>query len=250
MNNSFVKKYEVNYQDTDWQLKCKLTSIINFLCDIGTRHSSSLGDTVEKLMEKKYAWVFYKYDITIYEYPKYLDEIYIETIPCSFKKFYAYRKYKITNSKGELLGEAMALFFLINIDKRRPMRIPKEEYELYGIDSNMVDDCEMDDILQIQENDEDIKKFNVRYNDIDSNGHVNNVNYVEWAIESVPFEVAKNFDIERIKVIFEKESVYGDEVTISATLIEKDNKIISVHTIKNQDDKELTKLEIVWKRQE
>lgn len=250
MNKSFIKKYEVSYHDADWKLRCKLTSIINFLCDIGIRHSSYLGDTVENVEEKGYAWVFYKYDIKMYKYPKYLDEICCETIACNFKKFYAHRIYKITNSKGELLGEAIALFFLINIDKRRPMRIPKEEYKLYGVDSGIDEDIEMDDILKIEESNNNIKKFNVRYSDIDSNGHVNNVNYVEWAIESVPFEVAKNFDIERVKVVFEKESIYGDEVTVSATLIEKDNKLISIHTIKNQDNKELTKLEIVWKKQE
>ncbi|MBE6050554.1 MAG: acyl-[acyl-carrier-protein] thioesterase [Clostridium sp.] len=248
MTKGFVKKYEVNYHDVDSNLKCKLSSIINFLCDIGTTHSSAVGSTVEKVKEKGYSWVFYKYDIKMYRYPKYLDEIYLKTTPCGFKKFYAHRKYEITNSKGELLGEAIALFILININKRCPMRIPKEEYELYGLDSNVSEDIKMDDILKVNEENDAIKKFEVRYSDIDSNGHVNNVNYVKWAIESVPLEVFKSFDVERIKVIFEKECVYGDEVSITATLVEENDDITSIHTITNQDGKDLTKLEILWKK--
>ena len=31
--------------------------------------------------------------------------------------------------------------------------------------------------------------FKVRYGDIDSNMHVNNVKYVEWAIESLPLDI-------------------------------------------------------------
>ena len=84
----------------------------------------------------------------------------------------------------------------------------------------------MEEILKIDEDENSFKKkFNVRYSDIDSNGHVNNVNYVEWAIESVPLEVVKNFNIERIKIIFEKESIYGDEVNVSATLIKEGDKL-------------------------
>lgn len=186
----------------------------------------------------------------MYKYPKYLDEISIKTIPYGFKKFYAYRRYEIINAEGELLGEAVALFFLININKRRPMRIPEEEYNLYGVDPNKNENVKMEDILEIDEDENNFKKrFNVRYSDIDSNGHVNNVNYVEWAIESVPLEVVKNFNIERIKIIFEKESIYGDEVNVSATLIKEGDNITSIHTIKNQEEKELTKLEILWKKQ-
>lgn len=250
MVKSYINKYEVNYHDVDYNLQCKLPSILNFLCDIGSRQSASLGDTIERLKEKGYAWIFYKYDIKMHKYPKYLDEIYIKTIPCGFKKFYAHRRYELTNAEGELLGEAVALFFLVNIDKRRPMRIPEEEYNLYGLDTSENEDIKMEEILKIDEDENSFKKkFNVRYSDIDSNGHVNNVNYVEWAIESVPLEVVKSFDIERIKVIFEKESIYGDEVNVSATLIKEGDNITSIHTIKNQEEKELTKLEILWKKQ-
>ena len=37
--------------------------------------------------------------------------------------------------------------------------------------------------------------FKVRYGDIDSNMHVNNVRYVEWAIESLPLDIVLNYEI-------------------------------------------------------
>ena len=47
--------------------------------------------------------------------------------------------------------------------------------------------------------------FKVRYGDIDSNMHVNNVRYVEWAVESLPLETVLNYELKELNVVFEKE---------------------------------------------
>ncbi|HEY5525811.1 MAG TPA: acyl-ACP thioesterase domain-containing protein [Clostridium sp.] len=249
MANTFTKKYEINYHDADCRLKCKLSSIVNFLCDVGTNQSEVLGDTIEKLMEKNSAWVFYKYDINMVKYPNYRDVISIKTEPIGFKKFYAFRKYSISSENGQILGEAVALFFMINLEKRRPMRIPPEKYEVYSLESDLEKNIEMEDIIKVQSEDY-FKEFNTRYSDIDSNGHVNNVKYIQWAIESVPHDIVKEYEIRRIKVVFEKETTYGDTVHVSATILKEDEKnIITVHSIKSKDGREVTKLEATWGRE-
>lgn len=249
MTNNFTKNYEINYHDADYKLKCKLSSIVNFLCDVGTNQSEVLGDKIDKLMKNNSAWVFYKYDINMFKYPSYRDIISIKTEPIGFKKFYAFRKYYIRSEKGELLGEAVALFFMINLEKRRPMRIPPEYYELYSVESDLEKNIKMDDIIKVQEEDY-FKEFNTRYSDIDSNGHVNNVKYIEWAIESVPLHIVKAYEIKRMKVVFEKETTYGDSVHVAATVIKEDEEnVITVHSIKSKDGREAAKLEAIWGRE-
>ena len=93
------------------------------------------------------------------------------------------------------------------------------------------------------------KQFQIRYSDIDSNGHVNNVKYAELALEAVPEDIIKNYTLSRIKIIFEKETKYGDVVTILTEVREEvDNEIKTVHLIKSKDGIELTKLEMNWNR--
>lgn len=249
MVNKYQKKYEINYYDVDYNLQCKLSSIVNFLCDIGNTQSESLGETIEALALKNCAWVFYKYNIRINRFPKYRDVITVETEAVGFNKFYAYRKYTIKDQEGETLGEALALFFLINIEKRRPMRISKEQQELYSNGEEMQKNIDMGDIRTL-ENEDYFKDFNIRYSDIDSNGHVNNVKYMEWAIESVPVEIIKDYELKRIKVTFEKEATYGDKVHVLAQVIkESENSIITVHTINSSENLQLTKIEIEWDRE-
>ncbi|MDD6795399.1 MAG: thioesterase [Clostridiaceae bacterium] len=249
MASNITKEYEINYHDVNYSLKCKLSSIVNFLCDVGNAHSEALGDTIEVLMDKKCAWVFYKYDIKMHEYPKYREKILITTEAIGFRKFYAFRKYVIRNKEGKLLGEALALFMMINLEKRRPMRIPEKEYELYEVKEDLKKMIPMEDIMKVDE-EEHLKKFDTRYSDIDSNGHVNNVKYIEWAIESVPVDIIKDYEIKRIKILFEKETTYGEEVEVSSTIVRnEEDRLITVHTIRNSEGKELTKLEATWERE-
>ncbi|MCE5220514.1 MAG: acyl-[acyl-carrier-protein] thioesterase [Clostridium sp.] len=248
MSKIFTKKYEIHYYEVNSKLRCKLSSIIEFIGDVGTQQSEYLGDGMDYCKKNNCAWVFYKYDIKMHRYPVFGEMISVTTQPVGFKKFYALRKYVIRDEKDNLIGEASALFFLIDIKKRRPIRIQKEQYEFYGIDGNVNYDISMDKI-EINDEEQYRKQFNIRYSDIDSNNHVNNVKYVEWAIEAVPLDVINNYTLKRIKVVFEKECIYGDKVSVSATLKEiDDDNLKSYHKIRNSEGSQLTLLEADWEK--
>lgn len=250
MAKSFTKKYEIHYYEVNSKMRCKLPAIINFIEDIGTQQSEQLGGGIEYCLKNNCGWVFYKYDIKMHRYPMFGETISITTEPVGFKKFYGLRKYIIKDEEENLIGEGTALFFLIDIQKRRPMRIQEEQYGFYGVDGDLDCDISMDKIEKCDE-EQYHKEFDIRYNDIDSNNHVNNVNYVEWAIEAVPLDIINNYELKRIKVIFEKETAYGDTVSVSATVKEIDDvNLKSYHTIRNGEGDQLTLLEVEWKKLE
>ena len=90
------------------------------------------------------------------------------------------------------------------------------------------------------------KSFQVRYSDIDTNMHVNNVKYVAWALETVPKDVVLNCELKNIKVTYEKETTYGETIKVSTEVIRKENIIICRHKIINEEGTELTLLESTW----
>ena len=83
---------------------------------------------------------------------------------------------------------------LINIDKRRAVRIPDDQYTAYGVELDEKSDIKMEKLEKLQEVTSK-NFFKVRYGDIDSNMHVNNVRYVEWAVESLPLEIVLNYEL-------------------------------------------------------
>lgn len=241
------KEYEVHYYETNYKLECKISSIINYFCDIGTKQSESLGVGIDSLMEKRLAWVFYKYDIKVNRYPKYGEKIKVVTMAKSFKKFYASRWYEIYDENNEKIVEGEGIFLLINIDKRRAVRIPEDQYKAYGVD---IENCPDIKPTKLEKLTEEMHKtnFKVRYGDIDSNMHVNNVRYVEWAVESLPLDIVLNYELNEISVIFEKECRYGAEISASCEIKENEDKLTILHKLENNEGTELTVLISKWSK--
>lgn len=245
MDTRFNKDYQINIYDVDTNLQCKFSSIVNYLWDIVISQSESLGETSNGLVHNC-AWVLLKYDIKIYEYPKFKDIINVETEVLGVKKFYGLRAYTIRNSEGKILAEVVSVALLIDIEKRRPMRIAPDQYELYGLKGDIKEDVVLDDLIKV-ENKDYARDYLTRFSDIDSNKHVNNLKYMEMAMDTLPFEILDKYELARLKVLFKKETTYGDTVHVSSQVIEnKDNKLVTAHTIENSE-KLLTKLEFEWR---
>ena len=241
------KEYEVHYYETNYRLECKMSSIINYFCDIGTKQSENLGVGIDYLTERKLAWVFYKYNIKVKRYPKYGEKVKVVTMAKSFKKFYASRAYEIYDENNEKIVDGEGIFLLINIEKRRAVRIPDDQYMAYGVD---IENCPDIKITKLEKLTEEMhqNRFKVRYGDIDSNMHVNNVRYVEWAIESLPLEIVLNYELKELSVIFEKECRYGAEISASYEIKESEDEILILHKIADNEGKELTVLTSSWKK--
>ena len=131
------KEYAVHYYETYYKLECNISSIINYFCDIGTKQSEELGVGINYLMEKRLSWVFYKYDIRVKRYPKYGEKVKVVTMAKSFKKFYASRGYEIYDENNEKIVDGEGIFLLINIDKRRAVRIPEDQYTYSEEENNI-----------------------------------------------------------------------------------------------------------------
>ena len=241
------REYEVHYYETNCRLECKMSSIINYFCDIGTKQSEELGVGIDYLTERRLAYVFYRYDIKVNRYPKYGEKIKVVTMAKSFKKFYASRAYEIYDENNEKIVEGEGIFLLINIDRRRALRIPEDQYIAYGVD---IENCPDIKIAKLEKltNEVDRSNFKVRYGDIDSNMHVNNVKYVEWAVESLPLDIVLNYELKELSVVFEKECRYGAEIIASYEIKENEEKdgLVILHKITDDEGKELSVLTSKW----
>lgn len=240
-------EYEVHYYETNYRLECKISSIINYFCDIGSKQSEELGVGIDYLTERRLAYVFYRYDIKVNRYPKYGEKIKVVTMAKSFKKFYASRAYEIYDENNEKIVEGEGIFLLINIDRRRAVRIPEDQYIAYGVD---IESCPDIKVTKLEKLTKEMNKnnFKVRYGDIDSNMHVNNVKYVEWAVESLPLEIVSNYELKELSVVFEKECRYGAEVSASYEIRENEDGVEIFHKIADIEGKELTVLISKWKK--
>lgn len=239
----FEQEYRIHYYEIDYRKKALITSLMNYLDDVAMCQSEKLGVGVDYLKDRNIAWMLYKWDIKIHKYPVYGDSVKVRTLPHSFKKFYAYRLFDILNLQGEKLVSANSAWLLINTSKKRPIKITKDMYRAYHIQS--AEPLEMEEIKQPSSIDVE-KEFHVRYSDIDTNRHVNNVKYAAWAIETLPLDIVLNYTLANLKVTYKKETTYGKTIKALTQVLNHSDNITCLHSIVDEDGKVLCLLESRW----
>jgi medium-chain acyl-[acyl-carrier-protein] hydrolase len=85
------------------------------------------------------------------------------------------------------------------------------------------------------------ENFGVRRGDLDYNGHVNNIRYVEWALETLPPEFSNGRRLTRLLARYRGETKYGAEVRATADV---DGDL--AHHLVTEGDREACRLETTW----
>jgi len=78
------------------------------------------------------------------------------------------------------------------------------------------------------------QEFKVRYDDIDVNKHVNNMNYIVWAFEALPKEFRDNYKLKILDMVYKKEIQYGNTVLSEVQI---DDNIVKI-SVKNKNSNE------------
>jgi len=187
------------------------SALIHLLQHTAGKHANELGWSVRGLHEAGKTWVLQRFYLEIKKLPEDDTRFTIETRPSGADRVLAYRDYRVIAESGELLALASSSWVVMNLETRRPIAITDDIREL----GNQFGPRYVEvDRLRVQgfEPTSDAPTFHVRKHDLDLNGHVNNVRYIEWALEAVPEELFKTGTLESLDIIFKAECFFGDEI--------------------------------------
>ena len=81
---------------------------------------------------------------------------------------------------------------------------------------------------------EPVASLTAKYSDIDINGHVNSIRYIEHILDLFPLEKYRTQRIRRFEMAYVAESYYGD--TLSFFLDDDGNDVYGVEVKKNGDE--------------
>lgn len=78
---------------------------------------------------------------------------------------------------------------------------------------------------------------------------VNNVKYIDMAVDALSKEILSAYEISNIKVLFKKEATKENSLRLVGEVIQDDARhLTTVHQIlEEKEDKLLTKIELKWK---
>ncbi len=229
---AYSRTYDIPYFLVDQNRKLRITALMQFLEDMAIRHSEECGVGLDYYHNNGVAWVLAKWDIEIYEYPGFNHEITITTIPTSFRSFFGFRKFEVKDHNGRLLAKAHTLWIFVDTQKKKPIPVTEEVVSAYGLTRDKKQPLPMEAPAP-PDNDTWQSRFYIRPGDIDTNRHVNNIRFVEWALDTLPVEITATHSVHRVLVDYRNELIFGDDVYATAEIIENKKHKESRHRISN-----------------
>lgn len=180
-NGIWKEQFTIPAYMVDVTRHASLTAICNILQDMAGRHAKVLKVGYYDMQAIGCFWALNRLKVSINQFPKWQETINIETWISSARGPFSHRNFLIYNEKGELLGSASYLWFLVNIAKRRPTKIPKG---IFSVFPDLIAPCGLPDKIKPKQGNFETAIHHVVYSNLDMIGHVNNVKYIEWILDS------------------------------------------------------------------
>ena len=222
----YSNNYKIGLEDIGKNYEANNKAILGIMQDVSALHSDSVAYGVFQIETKKRAWMILDWKMQIIKRPKYGDEIKAQTWSRKIERIYAYRDFKLEDKEGNTIAIGTSRWILVDIDRRRPVRLTEDIANLYDseVDKSVFSE-DIEDIKNVKCEDYIFKKeYNVQRRDIDVNNHMHNLNYLDMAYEILPEEVYRNRTFDNVRIIYKKEIVYGEKV--ECYYYEKDDKCI------------------------
>lgn len=188
-------------------------NLVNILLETSNEQSIINNSTAEDLLKVNKTWMIYKWKISLNRPIKRREKILVRTWASGFEKISAYREFEIIDENKEVILKASAIFLVVDLIKLKPVRISDEisgEYEIINERNFETIERIKPDLENLLEN-----KFKIRKSDIDINGHVNNVIYIDWIEETLSEEIYANYFISELNLIYSREIRNSEYVNIN-----------------------------------
>lgn len=218
-NTGFGKEMQVSYSKIDGGQRMTPAALLAILGELAIEHSDSLGYTIDASRDMGRFWSVVNWHLQIYRLPRYGERITLHTWNDAFARFQANSSFRIWDAAGVCLLDGISRWIFMDAEKRRPANIPPEMAESYhcGQAAAIADEK----FFMPKEPAGAFlgeRELIVTRRDTDTNGHANNVKYLEWVMDDIPDDIYENMALRDIRIVYRKECRRGDIVTIKSYL--------------------------------
>lgn len=217
----------------------------NNLLNAADFHSNDRGYGVNYLNSVNKTWVLSRLSVELDKIPAIYEDFVVETWIDSVMRYFTNRNFKITNKDGYVYGYGKSIWAMIDTTTRQPVDILKTSNETiseyleadYATPIKKSSRVKLDDDLKLQQS------ILTTYSDIDINGHVNSIKYIEHILDLFPIEYYKKYRIKKFDIAYIMESHNNDKLNFYTNIdsINECNNTVSVRVTKSgfKEEKEV-----------
>jgi len=219
----YTEKHIIPCYDTDASWRLKPTSFMNLAQEAAGRHAVYLGFGYDDLIRNNTAWILSRVHVEFVDAPKWREEVTLNTWHKGLNRLFYLRDFLVTDNEGKARVKATTSWLVLNLETRRLVRDPMLMEEGTVCNENVIETPA--DKVQMPKDavPELVRSHAVSYSDIDTNGHTNNAMYMQWAMNSVDYEIASSKPVKEFTINFNHETKAGDMVDIYRAYVEKED---------------------------
>lgn len=221
----------------------------NHLLNAADFHSNDRGFGMNYLFTQHKTWVLSRLAIEMDAMPRAYDRFFVETWVENAMRFFTARNFKIESADGTTMGYGRSVWAMIDTETRQPADILKIHD---GLINNYIEagkECPIDPLarVRIDNNAELVRSIGTNYSDIDVNGHVNSVKYIEHVLDLFPLDYLRSHTLKRIDIAYVAETHCGDTLNFYMEKNSETDYLIRIAKTTNAGDKPIEVVRICMK---
>lgn len=217
----------------------------NQLLRCASLHAGRRGFGFADMMRHRHVWVLSRLVIDLERMPRTGEAYTIETWVSRVFRQFTDRQFAITSPDGFNYGFASSTWALIDLDSRTSLdleNLPEGSFADMTLDK----DTSIGTARRVRLKEaEPIKTYQAGYSDLDINGHVNSIRYIETALDLFPVDRFDTHHPARIEALYTAEAYAGDTLLYYMTPVDETTHLVEIR--RQHDGLPVFKAAIVWK---
>ncbi len=202
----------------------------NHMLNAADFHSTDRGFGMHYLNSINRTWVLSRLAIEMTEMPEQYTRFFIETWVETAMRFFTLRNFRVVGQDDRVYGYGRSVWAMIDTGSRQPV-------DLFSINDGALRQwtdpekpCPIDKGGRVRMTDKalPVRTIDTYYSDVDINGHINSVKYIEHVLDLWPLEWHRQHAVSRFEIAYVAEAHAGDRLTLSRETTGEDEFCIRI----------------------
>lgn len=186
----------------------------NHLLNAADFHSNERGYGMDYLNTVHKTWVLSRFVIEMNEMPHAYDRITVDTWVDNVMRSFTSRNFAVRGKDGKVYGYGRSIWAMIDTETRQPVDIMQERDGLITKYVETEAQCPIEPFQRVKMSKDAVCQhcIDTHYSDVDVNGHINSVKYIEHILDLWQLDWFKEYRLKRIDIAYVAESYFGDKL--------------------------------------
>ena len=219
----------------DFSQRLFMGQLGNHMLHAADFHSRDRGFGMDYLNTINKTWVLSRLAIEMDEMPRQYEKFYVETWVESAMRYFTNRNFRVVAAPDEsssdnqpstpkVYGYGRSIWAMIDTETRQPCNLLEVNNGaiMEYVEKEKENPMAKLSRVKMDENAQPVRTIETNYNDVDINGHINSVKYIEHVLDLFSLEWYREHPLKRFDIAYVAESHGGDRLRFYRETDEED----------------------------